>query len=736
MKLEPEHPTSHTPLRFIWLVVFTVIMCQRPICSPNLWWNLAHGREVFTGSFSPSSTLLALDSHAEADWLSGLPFYFLWGIGGVHLLAAIPIVVGLGILFTLQGPLRQALGPTAFLLSLPLFLWSLRDGLAPAPQLFDIAGMFVLWKVLFSTHSYRTQSIAIFVIFLTWANLGPTPLWGIMLLLFSNRLVQLQQVKQKTAIPLPLWRWLLLALLGAICTPRSWLTWRDSLILFSPRSFANVERISEPGWQAAWLDGSWSLCEWSLLLLWSLWMWYRARAWQQDRLSNQTTHTSSNIEWSTIASGVTFSTIPLLAPLLAQKNIPLSALWILLDLVSHRMPRRNRKSNEAKLSPIDSRERWQFALAVIVALVGFLEATGLGVPTQNRWGWGIAREIDPRLFNGVILDRLEEDSTGWAPDGLSVGIVAWLDGNVKMLDHPQRALLGGRLQQTNLLLHDLEGAHRAHYRRDDGSWGGWVRQMADWKVSLIVIPFEKKTLLRELIRSPWQAVDLDSPSIPFVSTASTTTSPLVLQSLQQGGFVEFGPWQATSEIYSGIGWRFNFLEMIGCGIDPAPPMIQSQIFHAMDLPVASLRALLPVRTHCSDRWLLEEFLTVQIAVAYQEWNTFGTASRFRKEVIHALTRDASILNQPWVRFHAEEVDQAEWRSCVELYLRGDLAAAVEKLPSSTPSQHFAKAMIWLELGDCGRVLSELDKIIEPDRQDSTSIAANYWREQVEQFYDR
>jgi hypothetical protein len=316
-----------------------------------------------------------------------------------------------------------------------------------------------------------------------------------------------------------------------------------------------------------------------------------------------------------------------------------------------------------------------------------------------------------------------------------VGIVAWLRGNVSMLDHPQRALLAGRWPAHLELVHDLQTAHRAGYRRDDGSWGGWVQRLAEWEVGMLFLPMEAGSLNRALVETPWKPADLDSPTVPYVDADDPAFAGLIVEVIRQQGFVEVGPWQPSVGVYSGHGWRFDAVQTLGLGPDPAPGIRQSQFFRALNIPIASLRALLPVRRRSGDPRLAREFRACQRDLAYQEWVAFGQASLFRRLAVGALNGRAGQTQHPSTSMASDEPrpDSGPWNRCIADYLEGNLPAAIRALSLRTPHERYAAAMLKLEAGQTESARSDLEQIPAAETGTAVSIAADYWREQISLF---
>src|SRR5690606_13479479 len=113
------------------------------------------------------------------------------------------------------------------------------------------------------------------------------------------------------------------------------------------------------------------------------------------------------------------------------------------------------------------------------------------------------------------------------------GVVAWVDANIRPVDHPERALLGGRWQLHANLIYDFVGEHRARYRRDDGSWGGFVEQLAQWDVDLLFLPAEDRLLHAAFLGTLYQPADLDSPTVPYVPGDRPEFGPVILEVMRQ-----------------------------------------------------------------------------------------------------------------------------------------------------------------------------------------------------------
>lgn len=746
MPSQPRSSDSIASAHRKWLLcgwVFIVfLLVQRPLFSPDLWWHLARGREVVSGTLSPSRGLLTLDAAREADWLSGVPWYLAWTIGGNDALAVVPLASALISLLWSSSRLRMDL---RCVIALPLMLVCIRDGLQPVPEWFDLLGMIVVWRGLETNMTVRQRCLVIFLAFAAWGNLGPRPIWGLLLLLFhqskrparnvTDRIVPGHDRTETTRHVLrhdERHRFVLfiIALAAGMLTPRGIGTWRDSALLFAPAAFADLSVYGDALWRGSFPAKGWDTSEWAFLLLWCGWSVQRLLYWRRNLFRHDISHPSEETEPKLITQSIVALCLPLLAALLCRNNLPICGLWIALDVLAH-------NHRDASLARVAWPTRKTVATAGGVFLLVALDAWGLGPGPCRRLGWGVSQSLNPGLLDQRLVTTSEKDVVGWAPDGRSVGIVTWLNGGVTMADHPQRALLGGRVAQHAALIHDFMGSHRARYRRDDGTWGGWVRQLEEWSIRQLFVPAEQLRLNRALLTTTWKPVDLDSPSIPFVSAYDPRFSQVVLESLQQRAFVEAGSWQPTAEIYTGGGWRFDFVELLGGGPDPAPAILQSQLFRSLDIPIASLRALLPVRQRTHHWELTAEFRACQHALAYQEWMTFGATSEWRRQVVHSWPADpAGLHDRPWLNLNPSEAADEVWKPAIDAYRKGRITAAIQALPNQSAQQHYAAGMLHLELGNSGAALTALQSLLDTSSEPGLTVAAKYWVEQLTPFVER
>ncbi len=668
-----------------------VLLVSRPLVSPHLWWDLARGREVLRGTFHPARELLVLDDASEATWLGGVPFFGLWSIGGVWALAVVPVLAG-GILWALLAKWhRHSTGLLTASATLVLLLFSVRADLEPTIWLWDLAGLLATWSVLKFVDRRRLSVTLLVSVFACWANLGPRPIWGLLLVLLWPE----RSTERGSALG-----WCILA---GMLTPRGPLTWLDSMVLFAPSAFV-PDVILEAQWRSV-LDSGWhpGLVAGGLLWLATLFRMTRQQSMRAAR-----------------GLSIALLSAPVFAVMLSTSNLAPAALWTVLIGIPE-----SRSALAANRGCPQS--GWHWAAIVLLSMFCVADALGLPGARSGRLGWGISQAIDPRLLE--IGDMIAGDKViAWTGDCRSAGIAAWANTNSKLVDHPVRAILGGRAPLHAGIHRDLLWAHRAAYRLDDGNWGGWGRPFGAWQVEMLFLPDEADPLHRALLGTAWKPVKLDSPTVPYVSAERSRFDRAVVEVVLQQSFVETGAWQPTSEVYDSQGWRLDVWERLGLGPDVSPAIRLSRFFRAIQLPIAAVRALEPYRqTGVSS--IEQEFLACQAALAFDEWITLGQVSLLRQAVLEAGGMELSVAG-PWktTSFNPDALSP-EWRAAVKEYCGGQTRTAAESLTGTSPEVQFARGMLWLECGEPSRAITEFEAAIQAGTS-KVSIAAKYWLTQL------
>jgi hypothetical protein len=657
----------------VWSIAVALVIASRPLESPDLWWDLARGREVnTTRTLDPSHNLLTLDQASEASWLGGSFFHLVWSIGGIFALAAIPLAATFAVrtgVLRLASPASRLFAVTTVF---PVTVLATRAGLEPTAALWDLLFLCGLWLILRHRGTSRRILWGLAALFLAWANLGTGPVWGLLLVMLwpgalNGRLAAV-----------------VLSIVAGMATPRGALTWLDSIKLFAPSAFVPSAAL-EDRWRSV-LTAGWDVSLAAAGLLWAI----AAAALLRRRSAR------------TLADGVMLL-VPLAAVLMSRANIPLAALWSSLGALTLM---RNDTENVTAARP-----SWLRPVVALVTAVALLDACGMVSPASSTIGWGLSQAIDPRLLD--IADSVpgNERAVAWAADSRSAGVAAWARTNTKLVDHPRRALLGGRSARHAAMRRDLTSAHRSRYRLDDGSWGGWGRPFAEWKVDVLFVPAEASDLHRGLLETPWKLIKLDSPTVPYASAENPRFDRAVVDVLLQQGFVEAGAWRPSIDVYDPQGWRIEASSLLGLGPEAAPAVRQARFFRAVKLPMAALRALEPVRLGGGSAAVRAEFFACQQAAALEEFNETGAISLFRRLVLDDVTPGSE-----------------SWRRARDLYRSGQIDAAIQALGRGS-EELYALGLMQREVGRVDEARRAFESALTGESP-ALKIAARYWLNQM------
>ncbi len=672
------------------LLVPTLLLLSRPLRSVDLWWDLARGREVVAGTLRPAASLLTLDNASEAAWLGGVPFFELWSLGGIFALAAVPLLVGLWLGRTV---LRAATSALTAIVVLPLLLVAIRSDLEPTSGLFDLLGLLATWLVLNRCRSPRACLWGLGLVFFVWANLGPRPIWGLLL---------------AAVWPGPVpgrGRAVLAAFLAGLFTPRGPLMWLDAATLLAPSAFVPSANLLDPRWHSI-LAGGWTLPAVAGGVVWGL---------AAVRLAGDPVARRSFAGWTMLA-------VPLATALLAQHNIAPAALWTVLWWVS--LEAGGAPQGEKAPAP-----RWVRLAVVAMAGLMVVDACGALGPGSTPMGWGLDQSIDPRLTQIDDLLPGNEPVPAWCGDARSAGIAMWSSRKVRLVDHPTRALLGGRAQRHAELRRDLLWTHQWRYRRDDNSWGGWAHVLRDWRIAMLLAPAEDAGFHGALLDTSWKLIKLDSPTVPYASAETPRFDAAIVDVMRQQGLVDAGAWQPTLDIYDPQGWRVEVTTLLGLLPSAEPAVRQAGFFRAIQLPMAAVRSLAPLRVAGGSRDVRAEFVRCQAALAKQEWTNAGQVSQLRKLVL----RSSPALNDdraaPWLVVDDGLPVDSTWSTCLALYLDGQPLEAAAALTGDSAEEHYARGLLWIEAGEIEQAGIAFRAAAAGD-DPGVRITATLWLEQV------
>jgi len=667
------------------------VLLSHPLQSVDLWWDLSRGREVLNGAIQPCRNLLTLDDASEAAWLGGVPFFALWSVGGIFGLAAVPFAAGFLLLSVVRRSAGRARWLSASVVAL-LLLVAVRGELEPVAGLFDLLGLLSVAAALRRWGTSRSLPVVMAVLFACWANLAPRPLWGLLLV---------------TLWPGPVanrGRALLASLLGGLLTPRGPLTWLDSTVLFAPAAFVPSAELMEVRWRGAWGVG-WNAPLVAGLLLWIVAVW---RVWQ-----------TGSGRPGLIRYGMLL--VPVIAVGLALQNLAVASLWTVLTWLE--------VGPETPEPRLGRRSPWLAPALIAAAALATADACGVLEPRADVMGWGVSQTIDPRLLRTDDVIPGAEPVNAWCADSRSAGLAAWACRKSRLVDHPVRALLSGRSRIHAVLRNDLLTAHQWRYRRDDGSWGGWARTLRDWKAMVLFISADDVQLHQALIETPWKLIKIDSPVAPYATAENPRFDPVVVDVMRQQSLVETGSWQPSIDVYDPQGWRFGMAEQFGGLPSSLPAVQQAHFFRAIQLPMAAVRSLGPVRAGGGTSAVRSEFFRCQEALTRDEWIAIGRASRFRRAVLASATLATTRESPPWLAEADEDpLTDRDWRKCLELYLDGRPVEAAAALTGMTPDDHYARGLLWVEAGEIERAREAFQAATSGDGAER--IAAGYWLEQI------
>ena len=392
-----------TWLPFICLCVITLFFAVRPIASDELWWNMSRGRAVAAGTWTPSRQLLSLETNAEADWLSGLPIWFLYtalGASGLMLMRVISMLLITTYLYHRGSHLS-----VTWRLLVPLLALSASDSLFdPSPMLMDLLGLVLLsaWLAVFQPNdsperpagktaskatlrssvelpatsvrpsdcdtSYgedRVDSgwkrLLLVLLFVGWANLGQRVVLGWIALLpllvmsasRAGTMPCVHHIKDTSRLRswlkwfspgrLPIgMQYLGLAMLASWITPCGWYTPWDGLRLLFPGLSAEPWVLAQTPWSL------FSAEQWNLEACGLVWF----SAFVPLALCYHSTHRR-----------LPFFTVWIAAQAIAwtsRENMPLAAVWLALILLDARVTRYPSDRRQPDDSEATLRPRWKW----------------------------------------------------------------------------------------------------------------------------------------------------------------------------------------------------------------------------------------------------------------------------------------------------------------------------------------------------------------------------------------
>jgi hypothetical protein len=266
------------------------------------------------------------------------------------------------------------------------------------------------------------------------------------------------------------------------------------------------------------------------------------------------------------------------------------------------------------------------------------------------------------------------------------------------MDVPEAAIRGGRLESFWLLNHDLATGRKAAFTRQNGSEGGWWRALINNNISLLVVSPRRAAIVTSLEPTLWKPLSLDSPTLVFAVAGMRQFNSQILQARSQRDLMEYSQWRHELYGHSSVPSHTDLWAATTGTVDVRADIRQARVFRAMQMPMASVRTLLPVLRSGGRPSGKAEFLMIQQQFAWQEWLNCGYVSALRCAVLEKLQAEISVAGVPANELTFSDV-AALPADAVRLYCAGETVSATAMLTSETPEELFAKHAFHWEAGD-------------------------------------
>ncbi|MFG0261556.1 MAG: hypothetical protein ACF788_04120, partial [Novipirellula sp. JB048] len=606
------------------------------------WWQLSRGREVASGSFAPSRSLLTLETTAEADWLGGVPVFLLFqSLGGNGLMLCRVLLVAGG-LIGLLAPRRRGSMVHPWVWGLvTLAMITLAERIDWMPGMFDALAMFVLVALMHrdlihrdSVQSDAGQSdaghgaagttrggdrppavrrpqtasmVTATLLFIVWSNLSPAILAGLIGWLALCLMTTWAGDPARRA------NWILAIWMGigGSLNPRGVLAWSDSLSAIAPTWQNHPSLLSGTPWQPLYHDfPNQAAVLFAVLSV----IWIVTHATQSRRLPRGLFCFAwmQCLAWSSI------------------HNLHLATVWMAGDLLFGWYRHGGWIVNQLGIS---ARGRIgllaaPLGIALAPSLLGLLPAPG----------WGVAAALDNRMLQ-MALRQTDPYGTAFADDTRSGGMLAWELGGPavaggrprpRLQDIALRAVITGRFAEHRRVIDDLREQRLMSYWLTDGSRGGYWLSLEDRGTTLLAVSNRDTELIAGLEPSIWKPLSLDSPVLPYAAAGDEAYARRMVETLTHREIVEFQRWQyafpsSTGSIFDRDRWG---LKPLMASAEHA--YRQAEVFRAMGLRYAALRVLVPARERFPDsRPLVCAMTRCQTELAEAEIIAAGSPSWFR-----------------------------------------------------------------------------------------------------------
>ncbi|WP_442508499.1 hypothetical protein SH528x_000024 [Novipirellula sp. SH528] len=623
-----KSPPAKNAFRFAygvqWLAIasLAVVFAFQPFSADDFWWQLSRGREVTSGSITPSQSLLSLETAADADWLGGLPIFAIYQFLGGHGLMLCRVLLVAGCLAWVLAP-RQSRGfvrPLAwFVVTLAMIALARRIDFTPA--MFDCIAIVVLVGLLHRKpveadsssivrRNYAVGMVTAAGLFLVWSNMSPAILAGLIgWLAFSTAASLVADPGHRSN-----WILAVLMLAGGSINPRGVFAWTDSLASIVPVWRNPAALFTGTPWQPLF-EGLTDQAAILFLLLTAIWVVRQAFSRRRMPRGLFCFAWMQWLAWSSL------------------QNVSLATTWLAADMLMSW--HRNGQYRISNLGLPQSQRIGFLATAMGVAVA--LPLSGL----VSTMGWGIDASLDNRMLRRS-LQQTRPYGTAFADNTRSGGMLAWeipqlrelTGGNdsdaLRLQDVALRAVIAGRYAEHRRMIDDLRQQRLMSYWLSDGSQGGYWLPLERHETTLLVVSNRDTELIRGLEPSIWKPLSLDSPVIPYAAAGDEHYASQMVQTLTNREIVEFQNWQysfpsSTGSLFDRDRWGFT---PVIVAADQA--YRQAEVFRGMGLRYAALRVLFAGRQAFPDSVPLACSMTrCQAELADAEIIAAGAPSWFR-----------------------------------------------------------------------------------------------------------
>jgi hypothetical protein len=162
----------------------SAVMSLRWCYEPDLWWHLAHGREIAAGTL-PRANLFSFThpDHAQpsTSWLFDLGIYALWRVGGAAGVQLGQLALIFATLALLFAACRQRSGVAASLAVVTVGFFVLEPRALPRPHTVSFAGMAACAYLIERAEARRSARplLAAVPLLLVWSNLHVESIFGL-----------------------------------------------------------------------------------------------------------------------------------------------------------------------------------------------------------------------------------------------------------------------------------------------------------------------------------------------------------------------------------------------------------------------------------------------------------------------------------------------------------------------------------------------------------------------------